>query len=221
MVPGGVTVALVGMAAAVQPHLAVIARHMPDISHVAVHLADVDEAGHAAAIPPEQVDQLELSGIRLTVAGSPADAVFGANLVIVAGHGPAREYLDALRLGQFARGAVLVNATGHDLPRELVDRVDDVYVDDLGLLAAHSGRYVVAAHVAAASEDRGVAYGREPRIVGDLGLLLTGGIGQRRRVDGIVLVELLGVTELSTELADRICEAARQAGLGSLLGKQE
>lgn len=212
MMPGGVTVAVVGTATAIRLHLAVIARHMPDISHVAVHQADAGADGQAAAIPLDLVDQLELSGVRLTVAGTAADAVFGANLVVVAGDGPAGDHLDALRLGRFARGTVLVNATGHDLPAELVDRVEDVYVDDLGLLADHSRRQVVAAHLAAEAD--GSVPG-EPRIVTDLGLLLTGRVGPRRRVDGIVLVELLGVAEVSTELAHRICAAARQAGIGT------
>lgn len=200
---GGVTVAVLGSADTTQPQLPVIARHVPDISHVALCLA-----GGPAAIDPRLADLLELSGIRLSVVDTLAEAVFGANLVVATNHSAPRQNLDNLRIGQLARGAVLVGATGKDPPAELVDRVDQVFVDDLGLLAAHLDRHVVAAHLA------GHPDGPDRRITADLPQLLTGRHAGRLRIDDVVLVELLGVDEPNVELAYRIYEGAKRTGLG-------
>jgi len=211
LVSGGVTVAMLGASELTQPQLAVIARHVPDISHVAMCLATV---GDSKRLMPRLIDQLELSGIGLSVVTSLADTVFGANLVIAASDGAMAQDLDRLRLSRLARGTVLINATGRDLPIDLVDRVDQVYVDDLGLLEANCDRYVVAAHLAGSGSTVEVGGGRDPRIAADIGQLLTGRHRGRRQVDDVVLVELLGVNELNTELMYRIYQAARRHGLG-------
>lgn len=215
LVPGGLTVAVVGRSGPTQPQLAVIVRHVPDISHVALWLTDV---ASTALVPPELRDQLELNGIRVSVATSLADAVFGANLVIVAGDGARRDELDSLQFGQVAGGAVLVNASGHDLPAELIDRIDDVYVDDLTLLETNWDRLVVAAHRTATGD---VGSGHDTRIVADLGLLLLGRERYPRRAGATVLVELLGVAEPSAEFAYRVCLAARKAGLGARIPRSQ
>jgi ornithine cyclodeaminase/alanine dehydrogenase-like protein (mu-crystallin family) len=207
LLAGGVTVAVVGSDESVQPQLSVIARHVPDISHVALCLP-----GGWRKVEPKLADQLELSGIGLSVVPTLAEAVFGANLVVA---GAACQHLDALRPGQLARGAVLVNGTGKDLPADLVDQVNQVFVDDIGLLDAHLDRRVVAAHLAppvlgAPELDGG--FGR--RITADLSQLLTGRHAGRVRTDDLVLVELLGVDELNAELAYRIFEGAMRTGLG-------
>jgi ornithine cyclodeaminase/alanine dehydrogenase-like protein (mu-crystallin family) len=133
LVPGGVTVAMLGTTEQVQQQLAVISRHVPDISHVALWAGGPDGVGR---LDPELVDQLDLSGIGLSVASSIPDAVFGANLVIAAGDDSNKADLESLELGHLARGTVLVNATGHDLPGTQVDEVNQVYVDDIGQLLA-------------------------------------------------------------------------------------
>jgi ornithine cyclodeaminase/alanine dehydrogenase-like protein (mu-crystallin family) len=198
LVPGGLTVAVVGASGPTQPQLAMIARHVQDISHLALWPV----ASYLLA--PALRDQLELAGVRISVPTSLAGALFGANLVIVVGDG-IRDF-DGLRSGQFAWGAVLVNATGQDLPAELVDRIDDVYVDDLGLIEANRHRYVVGRHFKEPST---------PKIVADLGLLLTDRARRGRHTGAAVLVELLGVAEPSVEFVHRVCRAARRAGLGA------
>jgi len=200
----GVTVAMLGSPEATQPQLSVISRYVPDISHVAMCLA-----GGPRPVEPRLADQLDMSGIALSVVGTLTDAVFGAILIIATNHSAVRLDLDALRRGQLARGAVVVNATGTDLPDDLVDRMDQVFIDDFGLLGDNLDRSVVASHLALPATD--VA---DRRITADLGQLLTGRHPGRRRTDDVVLVELLGVHELNVRLARRIHEAATRTGLG-------
>lgn len=200
LIPGGVTVAVLGITGPVQSQLALIARHVPDISHVALWTPDVEGSGR---LDPELVDQLELSGIGLSVAPSVTEAVFGANLVFAGGDGTCHEDPDKvadehtahLGLGHLARGTVLVNATGRNLPSALLGEVDRVYVDDLGLLAADRDRRVGAA-------------------LSDLAQMLTGK-NSYRQADDVVLVELLGAGELNVEFAYRIYQAAWERGLGT------
>ena len=197
LVPGGVTMAMLGPAADTQPQLAVVARHVPDISHVALFLGT---EARAEGVEPRLVDQLELSGIQLSVAGSVADAVFGANLVIATSNPTDALDLADLRPGRLARGALLINATGEGLPADLVARVDQVFVDDLGLLDGHP---------------RGVGTRLADRVIdGDLAQLLTGQHAGRRHPGDLVLVELLCAHELNADLAFRIYEVATQTGLG-------
>jgi ornithine cyclodeaminase/alanine dehydrogenase-like protein (mu-crystallin family) len=198
LVAGGVTMAMLGPFSDIQAQLAVVARYVPDISHVALCSANMD----ASDLDPKLVDQLELSGIGLSVVPTVAEAVFGANLVIATNHPPVAQGLTDLRTGQLARGALLVNATGEDLPAELVKQVDQVFVDDLGLLGGHPERHVASGLHA------------DSRICGDLAQLLTGQLTCHRNHSEIVLVELLGVHELNPDLAYRIYEVAMHTGLG-------
>jgi ornithine cyclodeaminase/alanine dehydrogenase-like protein (mu-crystallin family) len=211
LLSAGVTMAMFGPAGVAQPQLSMVARHVPDISHVALCSTDMG----TAEVEPELADQLELSGIALSVVPTVAEAVFGANLVIVADHTASEQDLAELRIDQLARGALLVNATGRDLPAELVDRVDEVYVDDMGLLVDYPERHVVATHLADPEDGAGTTRClTEPRITSDLAQLLIGGHSVRRRAGDIVLVELLGVHELNADLAYRIYEVATHTGLG-------
>lgn len=206
LVPGGVTVAVLGATRTVQFQLALIVRCVPGISHVAACLPD----GTRSDLPAWLVDELELGGIALSVAGSLAGTVFGANLV-VAGEEAVLGDLGRIRLADLARGTVLINATGHDLPAELVDEIGQLYVDDLALLADNMSRYFVGAHLKAADH----ANGRGPRIAADLGQLLVDGQFHRELHDRPVLVELLGTDQLSVPLALAILESALRRRLGS------
>jgi ornithine cyclodeaminase/alanine dehydrogenase-like protein (mu-crystallin family) len=198
LVNGGVTMAMLGPAADVQPQLSVVARHVPDISHIALS----SESMGTKDVEPRLVDQLELSGIGLSVVPTVADAVFGANLVIATDDGGSARDLAELRTDQLARGALLINATGADLPADLADQMDHVYVDDLGLIEHHPDRRVAAGHLT------------EPRIAGDLAGLLAGQVPRRWHDGDNVLVELLGVHDLNADLAYRIYEIATHTGLG-------
>jgi ornithine cyclodeaminase/alanine dehydrogenase-like protein (mu-crystallin family) len=206
LVSGGVTMAMLGPAEDVQPQLSVVVRLVPDISHVALCSATMGTKEVAAKL----VDELQLSGIELSVVPTVEEAVFGANLVIVTSHAATAGDLTGLRICALARGTLLINATRHDLPTDLVDRVDQVYVDDLGLLETYPDRHVVATHVAEPTDGTAM----RPRITGDLAQLLTCQDPGRRRAGDIVLVELLGVHELNADLAYRIYEVATRTGLG-------
>ncbi len=193
LMPGGVTMGMIGPVGDTQLQLSVVARHVPDLSHVGLY------HGPGAVqqdIEPSLVDQLELSGIQLAVTRTVAEAVYGANLVIAADHAA------DLRPGHLAKSALVVNATGKDLPADLVVRANEVYVDDLGLLDDYPDR-----HVARADDT-------EPCVAGDLARLLADQRGRRRRPGELVLVELLGAHEINTDLAFRIYEVATQIGLG-------
>jgi ornithine cyclodeaminase/alanine dehydrogenase-like protein (mu-crystallin family) len=204
LVTGGITMAMLGPASEAQPQLSVVARHVPDISHVAL----CSESMGTKDVEASLVDQLELSGIGLSVVPTVAEAVFGANLVIATDHATSTQDLAELKIDQIARGALLVNATGRDLPTDLVDQVDQVYVDDIGLLDRYPDRRVVATHLAEPTAPGGL------RIADDLAGLLAGRQPRRSRTDDIVLVELLGVHELNADLAYRIYEVATHTGLG-------
>jgi len=211
LVPGGVTMAMLGPAGDTQPQLSVVSRHVPDISHVAL----CSDSMGTKEVEPKLVDQLELSGIGLTVAPTVCEAVFGANLIIATNPTSSAQDVAELRIGQLARGTLLINATGNDLPTELVDQVDQVYVDDLGLLDRYPDRHVVRTHLAEPTpRSAAMRHGAGPRIAGDLAQLLTGRHTGRRRTSDIVLVELLGAHELNADLAYRIYEVASHTGLG-------
>jgi hypothetical protein len=207
LVPGGATVAVLGATQAMQFQLALIARCVPDISHVATCVTDVARPGLRAQL----VEQLERGGIALSLARTVTETVFGANLV-VAGEAVLQD-LGRIRLTDLASGTVLVNATGQDLPPELVDQVGELYVDDLALLAANQDRYFVATHLEAARHRNGSA----PRIAADLGQLLLDGHFRRVQHDRPVLVELLSGDQLSGPLALQILEAALRRRLGRWL----
>ncbi len=214
LVSGGVTAAVVGASRSTHHELAIIAQYVPDISHVAVYLA-----GPAASVGASVLDQLELRGIGFSLVSDIAAAVFGANLVIAVGD-LLRDELLGLRASQLASGAVLVNATGQDLPASLTDGVDQVYVDDLGRLADRADRAIVRTYLAdvgCAEPGPGRDRRRPPGIRADLGQLLAGSCGGRERAEDVVLVELLSLDTPSPLLVDQLCRAALANGLGELI----
>src|SRR5262249_38980044 len=143
---------VIGSGLALELQLVALRTHVPDISHVAVAGPRPDQA---------VLDLLDRDGIGVSMVTTIADAVFGANLVVLAG--PAR--LNAPRL---AKGALLVNATGIDLPAALLGSVHAVYVDDPAGLAG--GRPFAKAQPA---RQRGRVR-RLPAVAGDLGQVLAG-----------------------------------------------
>lgn len=211
LAPGGITVAMLGTRNAIQAQLAVLARHVPDIVHVAVRVTD---GGDTGALEPWLLDQLDLAGIGLSMVSALGDSLFGANLVVVVSEGALTDGVD--KVHHLVHGTVLVNASGADLPTHFVDHADQLYVDDLALLADNPDRYVVARHLARpvagktwASYDR-----RPPAISADLGRLLAGAHPGRRQRADIVVVELLSVHSPNTHLAHVIAETALRTGRG-------
>jgi ornithine cyclodeaminase/alanine dehydrogenase-like protein (mu-crystallin family) len=200
LTPGVVTASVVGSGLALDLQLAALCRHVSDISHIAV--ATIDSPAPDQAV----LALLDRHGIGLSLVATPADAVFGANLVVLADPGR----LDALRL---AKGAVLVNATGVDLPAALLDRVHAIYVDDPTRLAGSARSFAKAQP----TRQRGRVHHphTRPSVVAGLGQVLAGEHPGRIDNDHVLLVELIGGPELDLVVADSICQAALAAGLGT------
>jgi ornithine cyclodeaminase/alanine dehydrogenase-like protein (mu-crystallin family) len=115
--PQVVTVSVLGAGLAARLQVTALAAHVPGVSHVALH--------SPGRVPAALVEQLDGAGIGLTVTECGADAVFGANLVVLAGPQATTDW-------QFPHGAVVVNATGHALPDGV--QADQLFVDDRRLI---------------------------------------------------------------------------------------
>jgi ornithine cyclodeaminase/alanine dehydrogenase-like protein (mu-crystallin family) len=217
-VDGVVTAALFASAAATPLHLAVIARHVPWLTHISVHTAD---AASPVPIGRALLDQLESAGIGVSATADMRHAAAGANLLITADFAA-----DRLAVGLPPLGSLTVNATGVDLPADLLGSVDQVYVDDLALLAANRHRTVAAMHLAepGAHEELAprtegwyrphAAWRHRRRIDADLAQVLTGQHAGRTDPDDILLVELLGLGTENAALGGRLQRAALERGLG-------
>jgi hypothetical protein len=117
---------------------------------------------------------------------------------------------------RIAKGAVLVNGSGWDLPTNVVDGAAKIYVDNMRLLDDNQHRYFVKEHQ---SSDRAPAANRHSerrsrRIAGDLAGLLSGHQVARSEPEDIVLVEVLSAGSLSISLAHELTQAAYRLGLG-------
>ncbi|GAB3056393.1 hypothetical protein [Micromonospora schwarzwaldensis] len=189
-----ITAAVIGPRLTVQTHTLILARHVPPISHVAVCLTDAPppaKGADAGALPfrshidPSVIDELELAGIVVVRAATPERSAFGANLVVLTGpvDGGGLPLWDGeVRL---ARGALLVNASGRDLPPQLAGQVGPVFVDDMSLLAR------AAEHgLARPAQPR---RGHQPsyRLVGDLREVVLAEHVGRTDPEQVLLVELL------------------------------
>ncbi len=221
--PGVVTAAVVGSGLALRLQVGVLARYLPALSHIALSGAISDPL---APLARGVLDQLELAGIGWSTAADPRRAALGASLYVIAAAGP-----QGLAIGPPAAGALLVNAGGTDLPREVLEGVDRVYVDDLGLLESHRHRDFVRTHLTRPDPDpqplfrhrEGWYRHPEPgrgwrRVEADLGGVLTGTDPGRTDDDEILLVELLGTEAVDSALARRLYQAAACRGLGSWIG---
>lgn len=140
--PRVVTVSVLGSGLAARLHIAALATHVPGVSHVAVH--------GTRRVSAALAERLDGAGIGLTVAECGADAVFGANLVVVAGPQPRASW-------RLPTGAVIVNASGGSVP--LDSPVDQVFVDDRRLLpstaprTADLGQVLAGTHPGRAAHD--------------------------------------------------------------------
>lgn len=164
--------------------------------------------------------RLHLSLIARHIPNFSCASVHPANLLVIAELGWAR-----LDLGHLHPGMVIINATRRDLPEELLDEVDRVYVDDIGLLEHNQHRTFVRWHLAGSggrpdSRHRPPGGHRGPvarwryerRIDTDLGHVLAGGRG-RPDADDVILVELFNGGSPTACLAARICQAAIALGI--------
>lgn len=120
LTPGVVTAGLVGAGPAALWHLAVLCRSVPGVSHVAVY-------AEGQPMTLRVLDQLELTGIGLSVSPSAADAAFGATLVVAFGGAVAQ-----IPPHRLARGALVVNAGPQPAPAQILEAVDRICpLDDL------------------------------------------------------------------------------------------
>jgi hypothetical protein len=140
--PRVVTVSVLGSGLAARLSITALATHVPGVSHVAVH--------GPSRVPGALAEQLHGAGIGFTVADCGADAVFGANLVVLVDPQPRPGW-------RLPTGAVVVNATGRAVP--LDPPVDQVFVDDRRLLpggaplAADLGQVLAGTHPGRAARD--------------------------------------------------------------------
>lgn len=204
LVPGVVTASVIGSGPVADLLIPVIVRHVPDVSHITL----CPVGGPVAdSVQPMLAEELEQAGIGLSVTPRMEEAVFGASLIALSGADPA-----GLRSGHVASGAVVVNASGQDLPEGLLHGVRRVFVDDLERLRSAGERRFVRVHHAEAgihpSEQRG-------RVDSDLRQILRGERPGRTGLDHILLVELLGTDALDRTLAQRIHRTALLHGLGT------
>ncbi|MEV4319167.1 hypothetical protein [Actinocrispum sp. NPDC049592] len=212
--PSLVTVAVLGSDPATQLQLALIARYVPGVSFVAVWPDD------GQPLDERVLDLLDRTDISLLTAGDAGEAMFGASLLVGVG-------LDRLPARRPAPGAVLVNATGRDLPANLENTADGIYVDDLGLLGDNRHRRFVRVHTDRNDRDsephwRAEGWHRNQgrsQVQGDLGQVLTGACPGRTTIDEVLLVELLGLRDLDVTLACRFHRAALQDGAGAWLSE--
>ncbi len=212
--PSLVTVAVFGSDPATQLQLALIARYVPGVSFVAVWPDD------GQPLDERVLDLLDRTDISLLTVGDAGEAMFGASLLVGFG-------LDRLPARRPAPGALLVNATGRDLPVNLENTADGIYVDDLGLLGDNRHRRFVRVHNDRADRDSEAHWRTEgwhrnqsrSQVRADLGQVLTGASPGRTTIDEVLLVELLGLRDLDVTLACRFQRAALQDGAGAWLSE--
>lgn len=181
--PDAARATVLGCGAAADLQLATIARHLSSIRLITVCPV---AAEHGCPIEQRALDEIDLAGVRLNVAGDAGAAVADADLVVVACAAA------AWPAGVRPRpGAVVVNATNGELPDELVATVNMLVVDDATLAAP--GRTFDA----------------------DLSQVLAGEHPGRTRPEDTVLVELVGANLLDVALARLLYRAAVERGLGN------
>jgi ornithine cyclodeaminase/alanine dehydrogenase-like protein (mu-crystallin family) len=213
LITGEATVALLASGEASRCHLTVLSRCVRGIGHVAL----------VPAADPEPVvaDLLDRVDIALSPVATVGEAMLGANLVIATGPGH-----ELLTYEQLARGALVVNAAGRDLPVDVVNRVDHVFVDDARLLDSRTDREFVRMHRKSAHDESVSSHESEGwhrpegdwrhgrRVDADLAQVLSGEHPGRTRSDDILLFEPLSAQELDITLAGQLLRIALDRGLG-------
>lgn len=220
---GETTVALLASGDTALFHLAMLARHVPGVGHVCLTSANDREAPR---LDERVLALLDRAGIDLSVVDTLDEAALGANLLITTGPGH-----DDLTHRHLTRGALLVNATGRDLPTDVVNQVDQVYVDDIGLLEHNRHRHFVSVHLrdgahelttpllrAADWHQRRDTWYQVRRVEADITQVHSGHHPGRTDLDEVLLFELLGVRDLDLALALHIHRLALRRGLGTWVG---
>ncbi|WP_371496280.1 hypothetical protein OG871_10635 [Kitasatospora sp. NBC_00374] len=199
LAPGGVvTAGVVGAGALAEAQLVQLAVRLPGLTHVALH--DRDPA-RTARLWWRLARALRERGVGLTFAADVRETLLGADLVLLTGEA------EQPRPDWTAPGAVLVNATGADLPEEMYVFADHLVVDDWRFLGpAEDGRrlFTRRSEACRALELTG---GRRP-VESRLGAVIADGTARWRDADESVLVELLGTGAYDATFLTRLCHAA-------------
>ncbi|GII54400.1 hypothetical protein Pth03_27890 [Planotetraspora thailandica] len=206
MGPSIATVCVVAPRYAATAHLRLIAKYVRDAAHVAVCVTD-GPAGQG--VEQWVMDELFMTGVNLTIGTDVGEALFGANLIVI-------DALDAeVRIEQISAGAVIVNASGRDLPGAVVDAVVVIYVEDVRSPDGNVPRDLARRNRLTGPGYTGAtrAYRRTPPVC-DLRALLRADDGVRPHVSGVVLVEIRGAEAAGEALALHTGRAARSLGLG-------
>ena len=214
--PGVATAAVFGSGAALGLQVSVLARYLPALGHVTVPRVPSRRLADGG---PSVRAQLDLAGIGLSAIRGPRRAALGANLVVLAAS--ARGAPD---IGPPAPGALVVNAAGRDLPGQVLDRIDRVYVDDLALIAGNQHRDFLRVRPAGREAPpllrnregwyRPEAGPRARPVEADLGDVLDGASPGRANEEEVLLAELLGAAAVDAALAWRLWQSAAECGLG-------
>jgi ornithine cyclodeaminase/alanine dehydrogenase-like protein (mu-crystallin family) len=199
--PGVLTVAVLSHEAPPLLEADVIARYVANVSHIAIWpgLSEARTRIDAARL----AQRLDRAGTALSMTGQLAEAVRGANLVLVVEAGKAADSL-SVDIGHFVRGAVIVNATGRELPCSLTAGIEHIVVDYPGLLSSNPRRYLAEPDEGAGNKPQiahRVGQKRPRPIMADLLQIMTGTHVSRPSIDDMILVELLSANSLSVELA--------------------
>jgi hypothetical protein len=101
LAPGVVTAGVLGAAPTVWWHVAALCRHVRSISHVTVCTG-------GGPVPPRLADQLDLAGVGFCRVPTPADAAFGATLLVALGDADRPER--TVSCDDLTAGAVLIEA---------------------------------------------------------------------------------------------------------------
>lgn len=203
---GVVTAAVLGSGPYAQHQLMVIAKYLP-----ASHIAVCPMGG--PTIDPRVLERISAAGIGLTLHSEVKQTLFGATLVVVTSESPG-----PIRYPDLTKGALVVNASGADLPDDVVDRVDRIYADAPDLMPGCGDRYFTRRHFDASAgggHPLGGLVAHPPGVVVGLGKVLSGSYSTRISADEIRLVELLSAGEPDLRLAADLCRTARLLGLGA------
>ena len=209
---GVVTCGLLGCGRAAQDQLLVVTRCLRHISQLAIFTPD---RGARPPLDPWVLDRLELSGIALEPAYSPAEVAFGADLVIATD-----EQVGGLRFEDLSHSSVLVNTSDQPAPADVAWCADIVFVDDVRSLTGHPHLALSGPAGKRPTPPRhqtGTVADRRRCVDGDQADVLRGRCDRLLPPDGIALVEVLGTgqpTVFEAALATEIWHATQVAGLG-------
>ncbi len=209
---GAVTAAaVVARGPVAELQVSALARDLPDLSHIAIA-----RPAPGDPLAPRLRRQLEGAGVGVFVTHVVADAVQGANLVLVSHRDESEQPLSRSGLSP---GTLVVCAQPGPPPLELVAGASELYVDYLGLLRAAAPEYPLAPPGGGGGDTSMVGSrlsNSAPRraVAADLVHVLTGTHPGRTNMDDVIMVVLLSAAGLSAELARRLHRAARAHGLG-------